>query len=92
MLAFVPRRQLGNVASEVGRHFAHIIQHFIHDEVRAITLANKMSIIAPRWCVPSDQPMVIVGEECDAVMNIPDWPMPGNIKNFKEIGIKYPYY
>jgi hypothetical protein len=86
LLAFVPRTQLGNVVSEIGdRQFANIIQSFLHDEVREITLAY-MRIIAPRPDVPSDLPMVKIMDK--AAINMPDWPMPGNIRNFKQIDLK----
>jgi hypothetical protein len=86
LLAFVPRSQLGNVVSQIGdRQFARIIQSFLHDPVREITL-GEMGIIPPRWNVPSDQPMVKVGR--NAATNMPNWPMPGNIKDFKEINLK----
>jgi hypothetical protein len=83
----VPRSQLGNAASQIGdRQFTRIIQSFLHDEVRKITL-RKMEIIAPRPDVSTDQPMVKVGR--NSATNMPDWPMPGNIKNFKEIVLKF---
>jgi hypothetical protein len=86
LLASVPRSQLGNVVSQIGdRQFANIIQSFLHDPVREITL-GEMGIIPPRWNVPSDQPMVKVGR--NAATNMPNWPMPGNIKDFKEINLK----
>jgi hypothetical protein len=87
LLAFVRRSQLGNVVSQIGdRQFAYIIQSFLHDEVREITL-GEMRIIAPRPDVPSDQPMVKVWPK--AATNIPDWPMPANIKDFELIYLKY---
>jgi hypothetical protein len=86
----VPRCQLGNVVSQIGdRQFADIIQSFLHDEVREITL-GRMEIIAPRPNVSSDQPMVKVGR--NAATNMPDWPMPGNIKNFQGIDLKFVPY
>jgi hypothetical protein len=87
LLAFVPRSQLGNVVSQIGdRQFAHIIQSFLHDEVRKITL-GKMEIIPPRRGVSSDFAMVRVG--LNEATNMPDWPMPGNIKDFGEIDLKF---
>jgi hypothetical protein len=87
ILPFVPRSQLGNLASQIGDHqFAYILQSFLHDEVRKITL-GKMRIIAPRPDVPSDQPMVKVGH--NATTNIPYSSIPGNIKDFKEIVLKF---
>jgi hypothetical protein len=87
LLAFVPRPQLGNVASEAGgRQFAHILQSFLHDEVREITL-SEMRIYAPRPDVSSDQPMVKVWP--NEATNMLDWPMPGNVKDFKEIHLKF---
>jgi hypothetical protein len=86
LLAFVPRSQMGNVVSEIGdRQFAYIIQSFLHDPVREITL-GKIGMIPPRINVPSDQPMVTVWR--NAATNLPDWPMPANIKDFKEINLK----
>jgi hypothetical protein len=87
LLAFVPRSQLGNVVSEIGDYqFTRIIQSFLHDNAKKITL-GEMRIIAPRPDVSSDQPMVKVGH--NAATNMPDWPMPGNIKHFKEIKLKF---
>jgi hypothetical protein len=86
LLAFVPRNQLGNVVSEVGDYqFAYIIQSFLHDPVSKITL-GKMRIIAPRPDVSSDQPMVKVWP--NEATNMPDGPMPANIKDFKQIDLK----
>jgi hypothetical protein len=83
----VPRNQLGNVVSEIGdRQFAYIIQSFLHDPVREITL-GKMGMIPPRWCVSSDLPMVRVG--FNTATNMPDWPMPGNVKDFQEIDLEF---
>jgi hypothetical protein len=83
----VPRNQLGNAVSEIGDYqFACIIQSFLHVEVREITL-GKMSFIPPRPDVASDQTMVQVRPNTTPTM--PDWPMPGNIKNFKEIVLKF---
>jgi hypothetical protein len=87
LLAFVPRCQLGNVVSQIGhRQFARIIQSFLHDEVREITL-GRMYIIPPRLGVCSDLPMVKVWP--NKATNIPDWPIPANIKDFKEIHLKF---
>jgi hypothetical protein len=83
----VPRSQLGNVVSQIGDYqFADIIQSFLHDPVKEITLGN-MRIIAPRPYVTTDLPMVKVGR--NAATNMADWPMPGNIKNFKQINLKF---
>jgi hypothetical protein len=87
LLAFVPRSQLGNAVSEIGDYqFASIIQSFLHDEVRKITL-GEMEIISPRPKVPSDQPMVHVMP--NTTTNMPDWPMPGNITKFKKMILKF---
>jgi hypothetical protein len=86
LLEFVPRSQLGNAVSEIGDYqFACIIQSFLHDEVRKITL-GRMFIILPEINVSSDQPMVQVWP--NAATNMPDSPMPANIKNFKAIKLK----
>jgi hypothetical protein len=86
LLAFVPRNQLGNVVSQIGdRQFAYIIQSFLHDKLKEITL-GKMEIIAPRPDVLNDQPVVkVVGRKAT---NMPNWPMPGNVRNFKKINLK----
>jgi hypothetical protein len=87
LLAFVPRSQLGNVVSQIGhRQFARIIQSFLHDKLKEITL-GKMEIIPPRPNVPSDQPLIRVWP--NKATNIPDWPMPANIKDFKQINLKF---
>jgi hypothetical protein len=86
-LEFVPRIQLGNIVAEIGDYyFADVIQSFLHDPIREITLGN-IRIIAPRPDVPSDQPMVHVWP--NAPTNMPDWPMPTNIKDFKQIDLKF---
>jgi hypothetical protein len=46
-----------------------------------------MEIIAPRPDVSSDQPMVKVGR--NSATNMPDSSMPGNVKDFKEIILKF---
>jgi hypothetical protein len=87
LLAFVPRSQLGNAVSEIGDYqFASIIQSFLHDEVRKITL-GEMEIIPPRRYVSSDQPMVHVWP--NTTTDMPDWPMPKNVKDFKGITFKF---
>jgi hypothetical protein len=81
LLALVPRSQLGQIVSQIGdRRFARIIQAFLHEHGE-ITL-GKMVIIPPRRSVPSDRPMV-------KGWPLPDWPMPGNIKNFEAIDFKF---
>jgi hypothetical protein len=85
-LEFVPRSQLGNVVSEIGDYqFTYIIQSFLH-EFAKITL-DKMIIIPPQPDVHNGQPMVHVMP--NTTTNMPDWPMPGNIKNFTEIVLKF---
>jgi hypothetical protein len=87
LLALVPRSQLGNVVSQIGDYqFAYIIQSFLHDEVKKITL-GEMRIIPPRPDVFSDLPMLKV--ERNEATNMPDWPMPGNVKNFVAIHSKF---
>jgi hypothetical protein len=84
VLAFVPRIQLGCAVAQIGnRQFAGIIQPFLHGFGK-ITL-GKMSIIPQN--VFSDQTMVRVRP--NAATNMPDWPMPKNIKNFWEIQLKF---
>jgi hypothetical protein len=140
LLSFVPRIQLGNLASQIGDHqFAYILQSFLHDKVREITL-GKIRIIPPRRNVTSDNPVVHVWPSAEfkenrqfanilesflhdevreitpreisiipprrnvtsdkplmqvwpnAATNMPDWPMPGNIKNFVEIDLKFVFF
>jgi hypothetical protein len=91
VLAFVPRRQLGKAAYQVGdRRFARILQLFLHDERREITL-GRMEIIPPRYDVPSDRPMLRLRDYHSewASTDLPDWPMPGNVKNFNGIFLKF---
>jgi hypothetical protein len=136
LLAFVPRHQLGEIVHQIGdRQFAYILQSFLHDEVRKITL-GKIRIIPPRRNVTSDNPVVPVIQHAfmktnrkfanilqsflhdevreitlgelsiipprrnvtvdkpvvqvwpNAATNMPDWPMPENIKNFVGIDLK----
>jgi hypothetical protein len=87
LLAFVQRNQLGNVVSQIGdRQFAYIIQSFLHDEIKEIIL-GEMEIIPPRKGVSSDRPMVQVWP--NETTNMSDWPMPGNIKDFTGIDLKF---
>jgi hypothetical protein len=89
LLAFVPRRQLGNNASQIGdRQFAHILQSYLHDEVDNKVTLGQMLIIPPRRNVTSDRPMMQYSYECAAV-DLPDCPMPKNVKNFIEIYLKF---
>jgi hypothetical protein len=86
LLSLVPRAQLGQLVPQIGdRQFARIIQSFLHEHGEH-TL-GKMEIIAPRTGVLSDSTMVYVWFK--GVTNLPDWPMPGNIKNFVEINLRF---
>jgi hypothetical protein len=81
LLAFVPRAQLGQIVPQIGdRQFARIIQAYLHEHGE-ITL-GKIVITRPRGSVPSDRPML-------RGRHLPDWPMPGNVKNFEEIDLKF---
>jgi hypothetical protein len=83
----VPRNQLGNVVSEIGdRQFARIIQCFLHDPVKEITL-GEMHLIPPRRGVSSDQQMMKVWP--NKATSMPDCPMPANVKNFVAIHLKF---
>jgi hypothetical protein len=93
LLAFVPRRQLGIFAYQVGdRQFAFILQSFLHDERREITL-GRMNIIPPRYNVPSDRSMAMVRDSREefgySAVDFPDWPMPANVINFDKISLKF---
>jgi hypothetical protein len=90
LLALVPRRQLGKAAYQVGdRRFARILQLFLHDERREITF-GRMEIIPPRHYVPSDRPMVQSHYKYErATVDLPDLPMPGNVKNFGGISLEF---
>jgi hypothetical protein len=84
VLGLVPRCQLGNAVAQIGdRQFADIIQPFLHE--RGQIQLGIMSIIPPHF--PSDQPKVRVWP--NEATNMPDLPMPENIKNFKEIELKF---
>jgi hypothetical protein len=86
LLGFVPRNQLGNVVPQIGDYqFTDILQSFLHGFGK-IKL-GKMEIIAPRPTVSSDRPMVQVMP--NEATNMPDSSMPGNIKYFKEIELKF---
>jgi hypothetical protein len=78
----VPRRQLGQIAPQMGRQFAYKIQSFLHEH-GDITL-GRMEIVVPRPNVSTDRLMVRFSHFEEAT-DLPDWPMPGNIKNFHEI-------
>jgi hypothetical protein len=68
--------------------FACILQSFLHDERRVITL-GRMEIILPRYHVPSDRSMVRGSQ--DEYVDLPDSPMPENVKNFEEISLKFKF-
>jgi hypothetical protein len=90
-LALVPRRQLGNLGSQIGdRQFARILQLFLHDERREITL-GRMEINPPRYNVPNDRPMVQTANNKYAV-DLADWPLPANVKNFNGITLEFVHF
>jgi hypothetical protein len=87
LLAFVPRRQLGNIPSQIGdRQFARILQSFLHEH-GDITLGS-MEIIPPRPKVSSDRPMVRGWKNGFVAVDLPDCPMPPNVKNFEVISFR----
>jgi hypothetical protein len=89
LLALVARRQLGMAAYQVGdRQFARILQSFLHDKRCKITL-GRVEIIPPRPNVPIDRPMARDWYYGYKTMDLPDWPMPKNVKNFHTISLKF---
>jgi hypothetical protein len=49
-----------------------------------------MKIIPPRHYVPSDRPMVQSHYKYErATVDLPDLPMPGNVKNFGGISLEF---
>jgi hypothetical protein len=73
---FVPRRQLGQIVPQIGdRHFAWIIQSFLH-EFGQISI-GKFQIIFP---IDGNSP----GIKSDGNIGWP-LPIPSNIANFKKI-------
>jgi hypothetical protein len=86
LLAFVPRRQLGNAVSEIGDYqFASIIQSFLHGFGK-IKL-GLMNTLSPDFS--EDETAVLVSENTGMITNMPDWPMPQNVKDFKGIVLKF---
>jgi hypothetical protein len=90
LLAFVPRYELGDIASAIGdRQFASILQLFLHDERREITL-GRMEIIPPRPYAPNDRPLAKLHD--GFLVDLPDWPMPENVKNFEQISLTFVFF
>jgi hypothetical protein len=56
-----------------------------------ITL-GRMKIIPPRDGVPSDRPMVRSWDYAGTAVDLPDSPMPENIKNFDSIILTFVFF
>jgi hypothetical protein len=102
LLPFVPRLQLVEIVKQLNDHqFAKILQFFL-TEVGQITLDN-LRIVAPRENdpngggpivevrkkVPPFRAQLVVLPPSDLETNLPEGPMPTNIKNFKRIELRF---
>jgi hypothetical protein len=99
LLPFVPRRQLVEIVKQLGdRQFASILQFFL-TRVGQITLEH-LRIVAPRENDPNGiGPIVEVRKEMlyfeaqrfpsDLETNLPEGPMPTNVKDFKLIDLRF---
>jgi hypothetical protein len=102
LLPFVPRHQLVEIIKQLGdRQFASILQFFLTKEGQ-ITLAH-LRIVAPRENDPNDGgPIVEVRKRLwhdweprlpmDLETNLPERPMPTNVKDFKLIELRFAIY
>jgi hypothetical protein len=100
LLPFVPRHQLVEIIRQLNdRQFAKILQFFL-TEVGQITLGH-LRIVAPRENDPNGGgPIVEVRKsycpdewvdlpESDLETNLPEGPMPANVKDFKLIQLRF---
>jgi hypothetical protein len=98
LLPFVPRRQLVEIVKQLGdRQFARILQFFL-TEVGQITFSH-LCIVAPQE--NGGSPIVEVRKFCsewgmrppsDLETNLPEGPMPPNVKDFKIIELRFAIY
>jgi hypothetical protein len=99
LLAFVPRRQLGQIVSRIGRQFARIVQPFLYNYGH-ITLGNIL-ISSPRESDLARRPTFQVAQSFAQWYAEPwgtlsrqlVWPadvsMPENIKDFISLEIRF---
>jgi hypothetical protein len=103
LLPFVPRPQLVEIVKQLGDgQFAKILQFFLTKEGQ-ITLGH-LRILAPRENDTNcDGPIVEVHKErppfhpdmwppSDLETNLPEGPMPNNVKDFKLIELRFVLY
>jgi hypothetical protein len=96
VLPFVPRLQLVEIVKQLGdRQFAKILQFFL-TQVGQITLCH-LRIVAPRENDPNGSgPIVEVyktwWDELVLKTNLPDGPMPTNVKDFELIDLRFAIY
>jgi hypothetical protein len=108
LLPFVPRRQLVKIVKQLGdRQFAKILQFFLSDLCQ-ITLDHMRIVAPRRNDPNpnGDGPIVEVRKEmpqfysswgmqrppCDLETNLPEGPMPNNVKDFKLIELRFAIY
>jgi hypothetical protein len=83
---FVPRRQLGQIVPQIGdRHFAWIIQSFLH-EFGQITLGKFQIVFPIDGNAPGIKSNGNIGWPLAAVQ------MPSNIANFNEIHLWFVFF
>jgi hypothetical protein len=93
VLPFVPRRQLAKIGAQIGNYqFASILQYFLHG-VGQITF-GPLHLAAPNEIDEENGPIVILrkifGEQWGPMETyLPDWPMPGNIRDFQSITLRF---
>jgi hypothetical protein len=93
-VSFVPRRQLAEIGAQIGDYqFVSILQYFLNG-VGQITF-GPLHIVAPREDDADSGPIVKVCEKFEGRMEmkmetyLPDGPMPGNIRNFQSITLRF---
>jgi hypothetical protein len=97
-LALVPRRQLVKLVSQISdRQFTEVIQFYLH-KVGQISF-GAIKIIPPAVDA-TGRPMVQTETEedpfkqlifCGPKIDMADGPMPGNVKNFKTLHLRFAY-
>jgi hypothetical protein len=101
LLPLVPRHQLVQLLFQLDdRQFAKILLFFL-TEVGQITLGH-LRIVAPREYAPNGGPIVEVRKRfwphwetlppIDLETNLPEGPMPNNVKDFKLIELRFAIY
>jgi hypothetical protein len=82
---------MGNIASQIeDRKFAGNLQSFLREH-REITL-GRMEIISPRYYAPNDRTLVLGRHDEYEAVELPNSPMPENVRNFEEITLTFVFF